>query len=81
MYLLELFSEQLLKKAESQNLFILLIDLSGFTFGGCVFQVEDGILKLKNAGNEQDLGMQYKALKPEVDKLNIMAAKRQQVQA
>ncbi|CAO2593671.1 Catenin alpha-1, partial [Lemmus lemmus] len=40
--------------------------------------VEDGILKLKNAGNEQDLGIQYKALKPEVDKLNIMAAKRQQ---
>nr|XP_048298408.1 catenin alpha-1 [Myodes glareolus] len=40
--------------------------------------VEDGILKLKNAGNEQDLGIHYKALKPEVDKLNIMAAKRQQ---
>uniref|UniRef100_A0A2K6MZ65 Catenin alpha-1 n=2 Tax=Rhinopithecus TaxID=542827 RepID=A0A2K6MZ65_RHIBE len=40
--------------------------------------VEDGILKLRNAGNEQDLGIQYKALKPEVDKLNIMAAKRQQ---
>uniref|UniRef100_A0A493TXJ7 Catenin alpha-1 n=1 Tax=Anas platyrhynchos platyrhynchos TaxID=8840 RepID=A0A493TXJ7_ANAPP len=31
-----------------------------------------------NAGTEQDLGIQYKALKPEVDKLNIMAAKRQQ---
>lgn len=43
--------------------------------------MEDGILKLRNAGNEQDLGIQYKALKPEVDKLNIMAAKRQQVQA
>ncbi|XP_064244065.1 catenin alpha-1 isoform X1 [Passer domesticus] len=40
--------------------------------------VEDGILKLRNAGTEQDLGIQYKALKPEVDKLNIMAAKRQQ---
>ncbi|XP_008832502.1 catenin alpha-1 [Nannospalax galili] len=40
--------------------------------------VEDGILKLRSAGNEQDLGIQYKALKPEVDKLNIMAAKRQQ---
>uniref|UniRef100_A0A8D2AVZ0 Catenin alpha-1 n=1 Tax=Sciurus vulgaris TaxID=55149 RepID=A0A8D2AVZ0_SCIVU len=40
--------------------------------------VEDGILKLRNAGNEQDLGIQYKALKPEVDKLNLMAAKRQQ---
>uniref|UniRef100_A0A8C3FM05 Catenin alpha-1 n=1 Tax=Chrysemys picta bellii TaxID=8478 RepID=A0A8C3FM05_CHRPI len=40
--------------------------------------VEEGILKLKNAGTEQDLGIQYKALKPEVDKLNIMAAKRQQ---
>lgn len=43
--------------------------------------MEDGILKLRNAGNEQDLGIQYKALKPEVDKLNIMAAKRQQVQS
>ncbi|KAJ7412968.1 hypothetical protein BTVI_44605 [Pitangus sulphuratus] len=42
--------------------------------------VEDGILKLRNAGTEQDLGIQYKALKPEVDKLNIMAAKRQQKQ-
>ncbi|KAB0388918.1 hypothetical protein E2I00_010924 [Balaenoptera physalus] len=40
--------------------------------------VEDGILKLRNAGTEQDLGIQYNALKPEVDKLNIMAAKRQQ---
>uniref|UniRef100_A0A8C9B8L0 Catenin alpha-1 n=1 Tax=Phocoena sinus TaxID=42100 RepID=A0A8C9B8L0_PHOSS len=40
--------------------------------------VEDGILKLGNAGTEQDLGIQYKALEPEVDKLNIMAAKRQQ---
>ncbi|NXQ34049.1 CTNA1 protein, partial [Alaudala cheleensis] len=40
--------------------------------------VEDGILKLRNAGTEQDLGIQYKALKPEVNKLNIMAAKRQQ---
>lgn len=46
----------------------------------CIFfQVEEGILKLRNAGTEQDLGIQYKALKPEVDKLNIMAAKRQQV--
>lgn len=35
-------------------------------------------MKLRNAGNEQDLGIQYRALKPEVDKLNIMAAKRQQ---
>uniref|UniRef100_A0A3Q1MVN0 Catenin alpha-1 n=1 Tax=Bos taurus TaxID=9913 RepID=A0A3Q1MVN0_BOVIN len=43
-----------------------------------VAAVEDGILKLRNAGTEQDLGIQYKALKPEVDKLNIMAAKRQQ---
>ncbi|KAF5913397.1 hypothetical protein HPG69_017015 [Diceros bicornis minor] len=40
--------------------------------------VEDGILKLRNAGTEQDLGIQYKALKPEVDKLNIMAFERQQ---
>ncbi|XP_054857013.1 catenin alpha-1 [Eublepharis macularius] len=40
--------------------------------------VEEGILKLRNAGTEQDLGIQYKALKPEVDKLNVMAGKRQQ---
>lgn len=36
-------------------------------------------MKVRNAQTEQDLGIQYKALKPEVDKLNIMAAKRQQV--
>lgn len=36
-------------------------------------------MKVRNAGTEQDLGIQYKALKPEVDKLNMMAAKRQQV--
>uniref|UniRef100_A0A3Q3S5A9 Catenin alpha-1 n=1 Tax=Mastacembelus armatus TaxID=205130 RepID=A0A3Q3S5A9_9TELE len=40
--------------------------------------VEDSLVKVRNAGTEQDLGIQYKALKPEVDKLNIMAAKRQQ---
>uniref|UniRef100_A0A672H0Q0 Catenin alpha-1 n=1 Tax=Salarias fasciatus TaxID=181472 RepID=A0A672H0Q0_SALFA len=40
--------------------------------------VEDGLIKVRNAGTEQDLGIQYKALKPEVDKLNMMAAKRQQ---
>ncbi|XP_036932336.1 catenin alpha-1 isoform X1 [Acanthopagrus latus] len=40
--------------------------------------VEDNLVKVRNAGTEQDLGIQYKALKPEVDKLNIMAAKRQQ---
>ncbi|XP_068134374.1 catenin alpha-1 [Hyperolius riggenbachi] len=40
--------------------------------------VEDGILKLRNAGTEQDLGIQYKALKAEVEKLNLMSAKRQQ---
>lgn len=57
-----------------------LVLLRIFLLGVCVLQVEDGILKLRNAGNEQDLGIQYKALKPEVDKLNIMAAKRQQVQ-
>ena len=44
-------------------------------------QVEDSLLKVRNAGTEQDLGIQYKALKPEVDKLNMMAAKRQQVRA
>lgn len=41
--------------------------------------MEDNLVKVRNAGTEQDLGIQYKALKPEVDKLNIMAAKRQQV--
>lgn len=41
--------------------------------------MEDSLVKVRNAGTEQDLGIQYKALKPEVDKLNIMAAKRQQV--
>lgn len=40
--------------------------------------VEENLVKVRNAGTEQDLGIQYKALKPEVDKLNIMAAKRQQ---
>lgn len=42
-------------------------------------QVEDNLVKVRNAGTEQDLGIQYKALIPEVDKLNMMAAKRQQV--
>lgn len=46
---------------------------------GVILQVEDNLVKVRNAGTEQDLGIQYKALKPEVDKLNIMAAKRQQV--
>ncbi len=41
--------------------------------------MEDNLVKVRNAGTEQDLGIQYKALKPEVDKLNLMAAKRQQV--
>lgn len=41
--------------------------------------MEENLVKVRNAGTEQDLGIQYKALKPEVDKLNIMAAKRQQV--
>uniref|UniRef100_A0A8C2Z0W4 Catenin alpha-1 n=1 Tax=Cyclopterus lumpus TaxID=8103 RepID=A0A8C2Z0W4_CYCLU len=40
--------------------------------------VEENLVKVRNAGTEQDLGIQYKALKPEVDKLNIMSAKRQQ---
>ncbi|XP_061580950.1 catenin alpha-1 [Cololabis saira] len=40
--------------------------------------VEENLVKVRNAGTEQELGIQYKALKPEVDKLNIMAAKRQQ---
>ncbi|XP_075065881.1 catenin alpha-1 [Mixophyes fleayi] len=40
--------------------------------------VEEGLAKLRNAGTEQDLGIQYKALKAEVEKLNVMAAKRQQ---
>ena len=40
--------------------------------------VEDGILKLRTDGSEQDLGIQHKALEPQVEKLNITAAKRQQ---
>ncbi|MEQ2200364.1 Catenin alpha-1, partial [Xenoophorus captivus] len=40
--------------------------------------VEENLLKVRNAETEQELGIQYKALKPEVDKLNMMAAKRQQ---
>ncbi|MGH0135670.1 UNVERIFIED_CONTAM: hypothetical protein FKN15_058390 [Acipenser sinensis] len=40
--------------------------------------VEESLVKFRNAGTEQELGIQYKALKPEVDKLNLMAAKRQQ---
>ncbi|KAK1904642.1 Catenin alpha-1 [Dissostichus eleginoides] len=40
--------------------------------------VEENLVKVRNAGTDQDLGIQYKALKPEVDKLNMMAAKRQQ---
>ncbi|MEE6479025.1 hypothetical protein FKM82_012099 [Ascaphus truei] len=40
--------------------------------------VEEGIMRLRNADTEQDLGIQYKALKAEVDKLNVMTAKRQQ---
>ncbi|CAM4616361.1 unnamed protein product [Leuciscus chuanchicus] len=42
--------------------------------------VEESLVKVRNAGTEQDLGIQYKALKPEVDRLNVMAAKRQQKQ-
>lgn len=40
--------------------------------------VEEGLKKVIVAGNEQELGIHYKALKPEVDKLNLMAGKRQQ---
>ncbi|XP_023675294.1 catenin alpha-1 [Paramormyrops kingsleyae] len=40
--------------------------------------VEENLAKVRNAGTEQDLGIYYKALKPEVDKLNAMAGKRQQ---
>ncbi|XP_048459900.1 catenin alpha-1 [Rhincodon typus] len=40
--------------------------------------VEETLVKVRNANNEQELGIQFKALKPEVDKLNLMAAKRQQ---
>uniref|UniRef100_A0A8C9IZ87 Uncharacterized protein n=1 Tax=Piliocolobus tephrosceles TaxID=591936 RepID=A0A8C9IZ87_9PRIM len=60
---------QLLILADMANVYILLVQLK---------VVEDGILKLRNAGNEQDLGIQYNALKPEVEKLNIMAAKTQE---
>uniref|UniRef100_A0A2K5J6Q7 Catenin alpha 1 n=1 Tax=Colobus angolensis palliatus TaxID=336983 RepID=A0A2K5J6Q7_COLAP len=60
---------QLLLLADMANVYILLVQRK---------VVEDGILKLRNAGNEQDLGIRYNALKPEVGKLNIMAAKRQE---
>uniref|UniRef100_H2LSG0 Catenin alpha-1 n=1 Tax=Oryzias latipes TaxID=8090 RepID=H2LSG0_ORYLA len=40
--------------------------------------VEDGLVKVRNAATEQDLENQNSALKPEVNKLNSMAAKRQQ---
>ena len=40
--------------------------------------VEDGILKLRTDGSEQVLGIQHKAQEPQVEKLNITAAKRQQ---
>uniref|UniRef100_A0A2K6UXK8 Catenin alpha 1 n=1 Tax=Saimiri boliviensis boliviensis TaxID=39432 RepID=A0A2K6UXK8_SAIBB len=60
---------QLLILADMADVYKLLVQLK---------VVEDAILKLRNAGNEQDIGIQYKALKPEVDKLNFMAAKRQQ---
>ncbi|XP_078087298.1 catenin alpha-1 [Mustelus asterias] len=40
--------------------------------------VEETLIKVRNANSEQELGIQFKALKPEVDKLNLMAAKRQQ---
>ncbi|MBN3286198.1 CTNA1 protein, partial [Polyodon spathula] len=40
--------------------------------------VEESLVKVRNAGTEQELGIQYKALKPEVDILSLMAAKRQQ---
>ena len=39
--------------------------------------VGDGILKLRTDGSEEDLGIQYKAQEPQVDKLNIAAPKRQ----
>ena len=39
--------------------------------------VGDGILKLRTDGSEEDLGIQYKAQEPQVDKLNIAVAKRQ----
>uniref|UniRef100_A0A2K6DRM2 Catenin alpha-1 n=1 Tax=Macaca nemestrina TaxID=9545 RepID=A0A2K6DRM2_MACNE len=55
----------LLILADMANVYILLVQLK---------VVEDGILKLRNAY----LGIQCKALKPEVEKLNIMAAKRQE---
>lgn len=40
--------------------------------------VEETLVKVRNANNEQELGIHFKALKPEVNKLNLMAAKRQQ---
>lgn len=56
-----------------------IIEIAFQNLNGFIFQVEDNLVKVRSAGTEQDLDIQYKALKPEVDKLNIMAAKRQQV--
>uniref|UniRef100_A0A8C5HZC7 Catenin alpha-1 n=1 Tax=Gouania willdenowi TaxID=441366 RepID=A0A8C5HZC7_GOUWI len=62
----------LLVLADMSDVYKLLLQLK------LVRVVEDSLVKVRNAGTEQDLGIQYKALKPEVDKLNMMAAKRQQ---
>ncbi|XP_062875069.1 catenin alpha-1 [Trichomycterus rosablanca] len=59
----------LLVLADMSDVYLLLLQLK---------LVEDNLVKVRNAETEQDLGIQYKALKPEVDKLNMMAAKRQQ---
>ncbi|XP_017340381.1 catenin alpha-1 [Ictalurus punctatus] len=59
----------LLVLADMSDVYLLLLQLK---------LVEENLAKVRNAGTEQDLGIQYKALKPEVDKLNMMAAKRQQ---
>ncbi|XP_018410795.1 PREDICTED: catenin alpha-1-like isoform X2 [Nanorana parkeri] len=40
--------------------------------------VEEGIVRVRNAGTEQDLDIQYKALRAELGKLHAMSAKRQQ---
>ncbi|KAK3558623.1 hypothetical protein QTP86_022054 [Hemibagrus guttatus] len=59
----------LLVLADMSDVYLLLLQLK---------LVEENLAKVRNAATEQDLGIQYKALKPEVDKLNMMAAKRQQ---
>uniref|UniRef100_A0A8C7ZQK8 Catenin (cadherin-associated protein), alpha 1 n=1 Tax=Oryzias sinensis TaxID=183150 RepID=A0A8C7ZQK8_9TELE len=65
----------LLVLADMSDVYKLLVQLKLVRW---FFFVEDGLVKVRNAATEQDLENQNSALKPEVNKLNSMAAKRQQ---